>query len=72
MHFIGLVPQVWLEISLELTVHGGTQIIAPIDGQQLVALRIDIDQDTRAQLANAGIYCRNPQPEAYGGMELAA
>ena len=44
----------------------------PIDGQQLVALRIDIDQDTRAQLANAGIYCRNPQPEAYGGMELAA
>ncbi|WP_245626530.1 acyl-homoserine-lactone synthase [Croceicoccus naphthovorans] len=25
-----------------------------------------------AQLANAGIYCRNPQPEAYGGMELAA
>ncbi|WP_321175030.1 acyl-homoserine-lactone synthase [Qipengyuania flava] len=44
----------------------------PINGQQLVALRIDIDQDTRAQLANAGIYCRNPQPEAYGGMELAA
>ena len=43
-----------------------------IDGQQLVALRIDIDQDTRAQLANAGIYCRNPKPEAYGGMELAA
>lgn len=43
-----------------------------IDGQQLVALRIDIEQDTREQLANAGIYCTNSQPEAQGGMELAA
>lgn len=43
-----------------------------VEGQELVALRIDIDQDTRKQLEESGIYCHNFRPAAYAGTELAA
>ena len=43
-----------------------------IDGQELVALQIDIDRDTREDLESTGIYCREAYRVANTSMELAA
>lgn len=45
---------------------------AVIDGQELVALQIDIDRNTRADLESTGIYCREAYRVANTGMEQAA